>query len=81
MVFTLENLNTAVDHPGMPFAKAANTLALMRRWTARLKMNLDLYHAQIGKGNLVEWVERARPARRRDPGRGTSGHCEPGTAR
>ncbi len=25
VVFTLENLNTAVDHPGTPFAKAADT--------------------------------------------------------
>jgi hydroxypyruvate isomerase len=28
-VFTLENLNTAVDHPGVPFARAADTLALV----------------------------------------------------
>lgn len=28
-VFTLENLNTAVDHPGTPFAKAEDTLALV----------------------------------------------------
>ena len=28
-VFTPENLNTAVDHPGVPFAKAADTLALI----------------------------------------------------
>ena len=28
-VFTLENLNTAVDHPGTPFASAADTLALV----------------------------------------------------
>ena len=26
-VFTLENLNTAVDHPGTPFARAADTMA------------------------------------------------------
>jgi hypothetical protein len=29
VTFTLENLNTAVDHPGVPFAKAADTLALV----------------------------------------------------
>src|ERR1044072_8721834 len=28
VTFTLENLNTAVDHPGVPFAKAADTYAL-----------------------------------------------------
>ena len=30
-VFTLENLNTAVDHPGTPFARAADTIALVER--------------------------------------------------
>ena len=34
VVFCLENLNTAVDHPGTPFARAADTLALVRRSTA-----------------------------------------------
>ena len=34
-VFTLENLDTAVDHPGTPFARAADTLALVQPWTTR----------------------------------------------
>ena len=69
-VFTLENLNTAVDHPGTPFAKAADTLALVEAVDSpHLRLNLDLYHAQIGEGNLVA-AGRARPAGdRRDPGR------------
>ena len=29
VIFCLENLNTAVDHPGTPFVKAADTLALV----------------------------------------------------
>src|SRR5919107_386412 len=29
VTFCLENLNTAVDHPGAPFARAADTLALV----------------------------------------------------
>jgi len=61
-MFTLENLNTAVDHPGTPFAKAADTLALVQAVDSpHLRMNLDLYHAQIGEGNLVQLVERALP--------------------
>ena len=61
-VFTLENLNTAVDHPGVPFARAADTLALVKAVdNPHLRLNLDLYHAQIGEGNLVELVERALP--------------------
>ncbi|MGX1914191.1 TIM barrel protein [Streptomyces phaeochromogenes] len=82
ITFTLENLNTAVDHPGVPFAKAADTLALVAAVDRPgLRMNLDLYHAQIGEGNLVELVRRAH-------GLGligeiqvadVPGRCEPGT--
>ncbi|HEU5485328.1 MAG TPA: TIM barrel protein [Microlunatus sp.] len=60
--FTLENLNTAVDHPGVPFARAADTLTLVQAVDhPNLRLNLDLYHAQIGEGNLIELVERALP--------------------
>jgi len=60
VVFTLENLNTAVDHPGVPFARAADTLALVSAVDSpRLKLNLDLYHAQIGEGNLTELCRAA----------------------
>ncbi|MGK6326140.1 TIM barrel protein [Erwinia sp. DT-104] len=59
-VFTLENLNTAVDHPGTPFAKADDTLALVAAVNSPyLKMNLDIYHAQIGEGNLVELIQKS----------------------
>ena len=59
-VFTLENLNTAVDHPGTPFAKAAETIELVKRVNSPfVRLNLDLYHAQIGEGNLVELVREA----------------------
>jgi hydroxypyruvate isomerase len=82
LTFTLENLNTAVDHPGVPFARAADTLALVAAVDRPgLRMNLDLYHAQIGEGNLIELVRRAH-------GLGligeiqvadVPGRCEPGT--
>ena len=79
-VFTLENLNTAVDHPGTPFAKAADTLALVEAVDSpHLKMNLDLYHAQIGEGNLVQLVERALPAVGEIQVADVPGRCEPGT--
>ncbi|VEA65855.1 Hydroxypyruvate isomerase [Serratia plymuthica] len=62
-VFTLENLNLARDHPGTPFAKACDTLALVEAVNSPgLKMNLDLYHAQIGEGNLIELIRRCGPA-------------------
>src|SRR5437868_3266655 len=62
VTFVLENLNTAVDHPGVPFARAADTLALVEAvGHPALRLNLDLYHAQIGEGNLTELVRRAAP--------------------
>lgn len=60
--FTLENLNTAVDHPGCPFATAEDTRALVSSVDSpALRMNLDLYHAQIGEGNLIELCRGSLP--------------------
>ena len=42
-------------------------------------MNLDLYHAQIGEGNLVELVERALPWVGEIQVADVPGRCEPGT--
>jgi hydroxypyruvate isomerase len=79
-VFTLENLNTAVDHPGTPFAKAADTLALVEAVdNPHLRMNLDLYHAQIGEGNLIQLVERALPFVGEIQVADVPGRREPGT--
>lgn len=61
-IFELENLNTAVDHPGCPFATASDTLALVSAVDSPyLRLNLDLYHAQIGEGNLIEACRAAMP--------------------
>lgn len=61
-VFTLENLNLPVDHPGCPFALARDTRALVQAVDSpHLRMNLDLYHAQIGEGNLIELCRACRP--------------------
>ncbi|MGV9868125.1 TIM barrel protein [Rhodococcus koreensis] len=79
-VFTLENLNLAVDHPGTPFATAADTLALVRAVdNPHLRMNLDLYHAQIGEGNLIELVRKALPYIGEIQVADVPGRCEPGT--
>ena len=81
VVFCLENLNTAVDHPGVPFARAADTLALVEAvGSPHLRMMLDLYHAQIGEGNLIELVPRgAGPAIGEIQVADVPGRCEPGT--
>ena len=82
VTFCLENLNTAVDHPGVPFARAADTLALVEAvGHPRVRLMLDLYHAQIGEGNLIALLRQAH-------GLGligeiqvadVPGRCEPGT--
>ena len=80
VTFVLENLNTEVDHPGTPFARAADTLELVRAVGSRhLRMNLDLYHAQIGEGNLVSLVQRAAPYLGEVQVADVPGRCEPGT--
>lgn len=79
-VFTLENLNTAVDHPGTPFARAEDTITLVEAVASPyLRLNLDLYHAQIGEGNLIELVERARPLIGEIQVADVPGRFEPGT--
>ena len=80
VVFLLENLNTEVDHPGTPFARAADTLALVAAVDSpHLRMNLDLYHAQIGEGNLIGLIRRARAHVGEVPVADVPGRCEPGT--
>jgi hydroxypyruvate isomerase len=62
VVFMLENLNLPVDHPGVPFALARDTLALVSSVNRPgLTLNLDLYHAQIGEGNLIELCRACLP--------------------
>jgi hydroxypyruvate isomerase len=79
-VFTLENLNTAVDHPGVPFGRAEDTLTLVKAVDSpHLRLNLDLYHAQIGEGNLVELCTRALPYIGEVQVADVPGRCEPGT--
>jgi hydroxypyruvate isomerase len=80
VVFTLENLNLPVDHPGVPFARAEDTLALVSSINhPRLKLNLDLYHAQIGEGNLIALCRRAQPWIGEIQVADVPGRMEPGT--
>ena len=80
VVFCLENLNTAVDHPGTPFAKAADTRALVQQvGSPHLRMNLDLYHAQIGEGNLIQLLRDSIDLVGEIQVADVPGRCEPGT--
>ncbi|MBZ9672305.1 TIM barrel protein [Mesorhizobium sp. ES1-3] len=80
VTFVLENLNEAVDHPKTPFAKAADTIALVASVNRpSLKLNLDLYHAQIGEGNLIELCRLALPHIGEIQVADVPGRNEPGT--
>jgi hydroxypyruvate isomerase len=80
VTFCVENLNTIVDHPGVPLARAKDTLALVEGVDhPNVKMMLDLYHAQIGEGNLVELVRRCGPAIGEIQVADVPGRREPGT--
>jgi hydroxypyruvate isomerase len=80
VTFCVENLNTIVDHPGVPLARAKDTLALVEGvGHPNVTMMLDLYHAQIGEGNLVELVRRCGAAIGEIQVADVPGRCEPGT--
>ncbi|MGB3482863.1 MAG: TIM barrel protein [Mycobacterium sp.] len=80
VTFCLENLNTIVDHPGVPLARAKDTLELVRSvGHPNVKMMLDLYHAQIGEGNLIDLIRRAGDAIGEIQVADVPGRCEPGT--
>ncbi len=80
VTFCVENLNTVVDHPGVPLARAKDVLALIEGvGHPNVKMMLDLYHAQIGEGNLIELVRRSGDAIGEIQVADVPGRCEPGT--
>ncbi|MCR1162222.1 TIM barrel protein [Paenarthrobacter sp. UW852] len=80
IVFALENLNTILDHPGIPLARAKDTLALVQAVDhPNVRMMLDLYHAQIGEGNLIELVRAAQPFTGEIQVADVPGRFEPGT--
>ena len=80
VTFVLENLNAPVDHPGVPFGRAEDTLALIAAVNRRgVRMMLDLYHAQIGEGNLIGLIRRSAPFIGEIQVADVPGRCEPGT--
>ena len=80
VTFMIENLNLPLDHPGVPFAKIEDTLSLVSSVNrAGLKLNLDLYHVQIGEGNLIEWCRKCQPWIGEIQVADVPGRMEPGT--
>ena len=79
VVFTLENLNL-LDHPGCPFGSTEDVLALVSAIDRpELRINLDLYHTQIGEGDLIRWCEKCLPWVGEVQVADNPGRCEPGT--
>ncbi|MQQ10049.1 TIM barrel protein [Epibacterium sp. SM1979] len=79
VVFTLENLNQ-LDHPGVPFGATGDVLALVSAVNRpELRINLDLYHTQIGEGDLLRWCEKCLPWIGEVQVADNPGRCEPGT--
>jgi hydroxypyruvate isomerase len=77
--FTLENLNL-MEHPGCPFNTTEDVLALVSSVNRpQLRMNLDLYHTQIGEGDLVRWCEKCLPWIGELQVADNPKRCEPGT--
>ncbi|GBR16975.1 TIM barrel protein [Asaia spathodeae] len=80
VMFVLENLNAAVDHPDVPFGRAEDCLSLVQAVDhPSLRLMLDLYHAQIGEGNLIALLERALPFIGEIQVADVPGRCQPGT--
>jgi hydroxypyruvate isomerase len=79
VVFTLENLNL-LDHPGCPFGRTEDVLALVSSINRpQLRINLDLYHTQIGEGDLLRWCEKCLPWIGEVQVADNPGRFEPGT--
>jgi hydroxypyruvate isomerase len=79
VIFTLENLNL-LDHPGCPFGSTGDVLALVSSIDRpQLRINLDLYHTQIGEGDLVRWCEKCLPWIGEVQVADNPGRLEPGT--
>jgi hydroxypyruvate isomerase len=79
VIYTLENLNL-MEHPGCPFNTTADVLELVSSVNRpQLRMNLDLFHTQIGEGDLVRWCEKSLPWIGEIQVADNPGRFEPGT--
>ena len=79
VTFTLENLNLR-EHPGCPFNSTATVLSLVSAVNRpQLRINLDLYHTQIGEGDVIRWAEACLPWIGEVQVADNPGRCEPGT--
>jgi len=80
VTYLLENLNTAIDHPGAPLSRARDIIDLVAAIDSpRIRILLDVYHAQVEEGNLIELIRSARPWLGEIQVADVPGRHEPGT--
>jgi hydroxypyruvate isomerase len=59
IVYSLENLNTKVDHPGYPLRHIEDVVRLIAEVNSpRIRLLFDVYHAQIEEGNVIELIRK-----------------------
>ncbi len=79
VVFALENLNLR-EHPGCPFNSTSDVLSLVAAVDRpELRINLDLYHTQVGEGDVIRHAEACLPWIGEVQVADNPGRCEPGT--
>ena len=79
VTFTLENLNLR-EHPGCPFNSTVDVLSLVAAVDRpQLRINLDLYHTQIGEGDVIRHAKACQPWIGEVQVADNPGRCEPGT--
>jgi hydroxypyruvate isomerase len=62
LTFVLEHLNTKVDHAGFPLPHVEDAAELVSGVDSpRIRLLLDVYHAQIEEGNLVDLIADVAP--------------------
>jgi len=80
LVYNLENLNTKVDHRGYALPRVADVLALIDGLeSTRVRVLLDLYHAQVQEGNLIDVIRTTGPRIGHVQVADVPGRHEPGT--
>jgi len=62
ITYTLEVLNTKVDHPGYSINNIENAVGLVKEVDSPyVKILFDIYHTQIEEGNVVELLRKYHP--------------------
>jgi hydroxypyruvate isomerase len=78
--YYVENLNTKVDHAGAPLSRARDIIDLVGAVNSpRVRILLDLYHAQVDEGDLIELIRLAQPWLGEVQVADVPGRHEPGT--